>query len=240
MPDTRSFYDAVARYSKSIVLLDGRPMTVRTFSFLEYLLYERDRRALTSSETLDAKFAAFVGMTTLVTGGNAATAFDLPAIYQAVADANPPVPEFPWQREDFTDKRPAEDIVLEDSSTYIGQDVVWIVSQLAGEYGWSSDHILNELTCYEVLCYLQEVIIRQHDKQVFLYTLAADVGVEKVGGEYKKMPFPELPWRRKRVVRQTATKAMPSRFKPDGVVIDLTDPEVVKGMTNASKRDTRS
>ena len=61
----------------------------------------------------------------------------------------------------------------------------------------------------------------EHNRQRFLYGIA-ETGYKKQGDQYVKIPFPELPWYRKKVRREGGTPAkVPAKYQPDGVVVDL-------------------
>ncbi len=236
--DKPDFLVAVKRLSMTVETSWGS-VTVETLCLLDAVRYGKAKQKYYDAKTDWEKIESLGDMVALVVGKNMPELIDLPVILTALALTNPPLPKVAWL-ESPEDNRPKEDIVLVDSTDYEGREIAWFVSVLASRFGWSHKSILYDMTYAEACCYVQEALIAEHDDREYAYMLA-DVGFVKRGDETVKEPFPDLPWRTKRPVRQVMpTMKVPKKYQPDGVVIDLTNPEVVKNLMGGLSDDQKA
>jgi hypothetical protein len=226
--DKPNFLVAVKRLSMTVETSWGSAV-VSTLCLLDAIRYGQARLKYYDAKMDWEKIESLSGMVDLVSDGHEPELTDLPILLVALSLVNPPLPKVAWL-DSPDDRRPKEDIVLEDSTDYEGREVAWFVSILASRFGWSHRDILYDMTYAEACCYVQEALIGEHNDREYEYMLA-EVGFVKHGDEYVKEPFPELPWRTKRPVRQVVpVMKVPKKFQPDGVIIDLTNPEAVKNL----------
>src|SRR3990167_11063114 len=142
---------------------------------------------------------------------------DLPAALGAILEVNEDRPLLAFQR------LPANAKPLPPTPSYYeGREGAWIVAQLAGAFGWSTAEVLEELTYYQAMCFLQEALLLEHNRQRFAYALS-EVGIRKSGDSYVKDPFPDLPWMSGANVAEKPRRPLPAKFAPDGVVMDFSD-----------------
>lgn len=225
-----NFFDARLREQKT-VSVGGRPVLIRTFSFFRHVNFEKFRKeyfkcALDKKTSPKARYEKFVDL--LNASGidwSDAEPEELPNIFEAVIRVNKLPPFLAWQdTSDIKDKKKDVQATMEDNTHYDGRDVASTVALLSSEFGWTADYILENLSLYEVNCYVQEALLIQHKRQEMYYNFA-EIGFKKVGDSYEKVPYPDPPWVKKTSVvvpEQMKNTEVPRRFQPDGYIVDFT------------------
>jgi len=132
---------------------------------------------------------------------------ELSEVFSTLADLNAPKGVLPWMEVGKKHKPTTAD--------YPNRSLAAIISLIASAYHWSEDEIIN-LTPEVAWCYVQEILLSQHERTKWEYTLS-EIAYDKHG---KLKEFPSLPWDRK--VEPKGAPQIPDSLKPMGVVIDLT------------------
>ena len=214
MPEEPNFYDAVT----------PRLVTKKSIPFLKAIRFVQLFSKFTES-TDDPKIAAARFLTLLRSIGvdtKTCTQDEAFSTLNRTMAETKPHPQLAWQRPIETPSGEPQ-TTPKNNLEYEGRTVAWIVALLASNFGWTPDYILNELTTYEVSCYVQEALLLNHEQLRWQYSFAGDIGIEKIGGEYVKKPFPDLPW----IVEDKSTvlpkgNPLPPGAAPDGFIIDYT------------------
>lgn len=150
--------------------------------------------------------------------GQAVKLEDIPAALRAILEVNAERPALAFQR-----MPPSGKPLPPLPSDYEGREAAWIVAQLAGAFGWSAEHCLEGLTLYQAMCFLQEALLAEHNRQRFAYALS-EVGIRKVGDNYVRDPFPDLPWMSgANAAEQKPHRPLPAKFQPSGLVVDFSE-----------------
>lgn len=123
----------------------------------------------------------------------------------------------PWQEPVGKGNR---DTLVDDNVDYDGRGIAWIVSLLASTFSWTAEYILDSLSYPEVITYVQEAMLENHHREEFLYNLS-EVGFRKSGDDYVKVPYPSLPWVKKKVLSGSADVKTPKEHMPDGIIVDF-------------------
>jgi len=224
-----NFYDATTKHEKQ-VKVGGGIVTARTLSCLPFtklgLLREKLGQLILDKGDPTTRATIVWEMLNLGYGGDVEkldTLDSLPAL-SALMNINQIPPKLAWQKYKPPKEKIKNAIEMIPEINYEGRDLAWVVTLLSTVFGWTSYHVLYELTYYEVACYVQEAMLIQHQQQEFQYTLSSEVGVKKVGSEYVKEPYPQLSWAvgRPRLNPEAPKGKLPAWAAPDGVVIDFT------------------
>jgi len=96
------------------------------------------------------------------------------------------------------------------------------VTILAGQYGWTPQYILEELSPEEAMCYLQEALLQKHGDREFLYRLsemAYTIEGKGKNARSRYVPFPKEPWMAKKMPKIL----VPKTWLPQGQVIDASN-----------------
>ena len=133
---------------------------------------------------------------------------ELAEVFSILIELNAPKDGLPWMTH-----IPAG--VKESTADYQNRRLAAIVHLLASQYHWSEDNIL-ELPPEAVWCYIQEILISNHEQREWEYNLS-ERGFDKQGN---KKEYPQLVWERKLDPKDGAP--VPDFIKPKGVVVDLT------------------
>ncbi len=223
-----SFYEANQRKQKT-VKLGGQSIQVETLSFLPHVIFENKRSKLVvemDKVDSDPKIV-FERMIELLdcTGVDwrKATLEELPDLVEAFIVVNQLPPLLAWQLPTKNTAKKKEEVTLESIANYEGMEVTGLAARLCSVFSWSLDDIFYKMTWYAVNCFFQEAMIIEHQRREFEYNLA-QVGFKKVGDNYEKVPFPELPWTAKtKLVLPDKIKniKIPEKYLPSGVVVDL-------------------
>ncbi len=214
-----SFLDALQRKEMQVQGARGS-IRVRELGLGAALRYQRLRAALARKDPADdsppARAAAIWQLLEFGLEGQVVEMEDLPAALAAILEVNEERPLLAFQR-----LPPNAKPLPPAPSDYEGREGAWIVAQLAGAFGWSAEQCLEGLTYYQAMCFLQEALLLEHNKQRFAYALS-EVGIRKSGDSYVKDPFPDLPWMSgANVAEQKPSRPLPPKFAPDGVVVDF-------------------
>lgn len=136
---------------------------------------------------------------------------ELAEVFSILVGLNVPKDNLPWMSHVPAGSK-------ESTADYQNRRLAALVHLLASEYHWSEDYILD-LPPEAVWCYIQEILISNHDQREWEYNLS-QVGFDKQGN---KKEYPGLPWERPR--DPVSTVSIPDFIKPKGVVVDLTGEE---------------
>ena len=99
-----------------------------------------------------------------------------------------------------------------------------IVTRLARTYGWSDDHILEDLGPEEAICYLQEAEVLEHEERRFDWSLSEkSTPYKSQRPEFPPIKWGLPPWEKRR--RRKAQRVVPEQLRPIGVVIDFSKRE---------------
>lgn len=112
-----------------------------------------------------------------------------------------------------------------------------IVTRLARTYGWSADHILEELGPEEAVCYWQEAEVLEHEERRFDWTLSD----KSTPSRTQRPEFPPIkwglpPWAER--PQRPPRPEIPEQIRPAGVVIDFSQRERRRRDDDRSSRST--
>lgn len=266
---TPSFYDA-RRRNKKVLSVGGRSVTLTTFSFFAHSQFEHYRRQYincldnVSITPLDKLNKLILLLDATYADWRDIDVVYLPNLIVAATELNVSPPELAWQTTLETDSPSAEKEASDTVTglTYIGSNIIGVTAYLAEMFKLSPGYILDEMTLYEVNCLLQEAYLLEYKHQEWSYTIAGDVGYEKVGEDWKKTPLPAPDWMKKskaadegkaallkfkqeqqKIKEQLAAKGISNkvldRSTPTGRVVDFTKlgPGGVPTITDIAKTD---
>lgn len=241
-----SFYDARLR-EQTIVPVGGQPTSIKTFAFFRHVVFEKFRReyfkcALNKRTTPKERCDKFTEL--LNASGidwSNVEPDEIPDLFEALVRVNKIPPLLAWQEPTASPAAKSKDVqaTLEDNLQYEGRDLASTVALLSSVFGWTADYVLNDLSLYEVNCYVQEALLLQHKEQEMHYNFA-EVGFKKVGDSYEKVPYPDPPWVKKSKVvvpDQIKNVVIPQKFRPDGLIVDFTHMESGKATTYTIGKD---
>jgi hypothetical protein len=153
-----------------------RTASLRTFFAMQQALKDQEQGIIAYLAT------AFNVPFSIVASWEAVAAWEA---LEAVQRLNTPQPiHLDFARQESPDKAQEYD--------YEGQPLVSIVTRLAMAFGWPRDMILDELTYDEARCYVQEILIRQHNDREYLYSLSEVGYTYDKQGKGRQQPFPRL------------------------------------------------
>ena len=217
-----SFYDARRRLEQT-VYVGEHPITVKTFSFFDHskLEYYRLQYAKcldapsTPEERLD-KLKELLDATKL--DWRSASLYQLPNILTCVVNVNPAPPKLAWQpdTEESTDLPTADPNKKDDDGLdYSGRQIAGIAAFLSEILNVSVNYVLDDMTYYEVNCLMQEALLLEHRIREWQYALAGDVGIEKVGSEFRKIPLPAPEWMGTETLKESNSQGVLNRILRD-------------------------
>lgn len=120
----------------------------------------------------------------------------------------------------FSDSRKREEKIYD----YNGRFIATWVTRLARMYGWTAEYILDGLFPEEVMAYLQEAEIQEFNEREFAYSLSEMAYVyDKATKKSRYVPLKRPGWMFEKKPKEAKGEEpkIPSRFIPQGVVIDL-------------------
>lgn len=229
LPQMPDFMDAVTRTSATAKVSEG-VLHLVTLPFIRFVRMHEAFKKLCELSIVDGDpLARFEIVCIMFDAGLTENELQLmseedwPVVLATILEMNKYPPKLAWQIEEPGKAlRQQREFTKKLSSDYPGQAVADMVTQLATTFGWSAQHIMYELTYYEVVCFMQEALIIEHDKRKFAYMIASDVGLKKVGDKFIKEPYPDLPWMTTTIEKpKVAPKPTPAKYRPDGVIIDF-------------------
>lgn len=215
------YLEAITQRSTSIPL-NGQELEVRRANLgLHYRLsvtldqWQEARRNLNYGLSVDLTFSYIALATGLDTEEvKQAKPSEILIGFVVLTALNRPSGDLPFMRE----KRDKVDYDYD----YDNRGLAYWVSRLSACYSWTAEHILEGLTPEEAACYMQEVLIKDHEDKEFLYKLS-DASVKIVGkGKSARtvpVPFPRPSW----MVKKPPKVRMPKSWLPQGVVIEAGD-----------------
>jgi len=221
--DTPNFFDAVERPFLDVRVSKG-VVRVGPLSFLQSLQLNREFIDINADPCL--KLKTFISILSIVFSDTwkEFDASDLLIVSSAISQIHKIVPVFAWQTSKVENNKKNE-IELVTLVDYDGQAIAKIVATLASKFSWTADYILNQLSYYEVMAYFQEALLLENEERKNAYYLS-EVGFEKSGDSYRKVPYQDPPWMSKisgarRVPVDSKISKVSEKFQPDGVVVDL-------------------
>lgn len=211
-----NYFDILSmRYEK----LGSAEFPVVKLKFGKYSLLKRLQKMFVDTENRQEKLNLIFRMFDLL---EISADLHEPALLPLLLNENTRVNQvamlFAWQKET---KAPERMEIVEDIG-YEGREIAFVTGILADAFGWSVDVVL-ELLPEEVAAYVQEALLALHRREEFFYNLS-DAGVEKQGSDFRKVPYPKLPWIESKIEINRSVKGekVDPRFEPDGVIVDLT------------------
>jgi len=138
----------------------------------------------------------------------------------ALLDLNEGIDELPWQTTKKVKVNGKEEPKKPESIDYANRSLAMIVHVIARTYGWSDEYIFD-LQPEVAFAYVQEILIWDHERNEFIYSMTPDLAYNYKTGKYK--PYQTLPWRDISFEDPKELKKIliPRQFVPGGVVVDL-------------------
>lgn len=219
------YLEALTRPSVSI-LLSGQELRVRRANLgLHYRLsvildqWQEARKGRDYQQSVDLTFSYIALATGLVTEEvRQAKPAEILIGFVMLTALNKPSGDLPFMQE--------KQDRAEYDYDYPNRGLAYWVSRLSACYGWTSEHILEQLTPEEAACYMQEAIIRDHENKEFAYRLS-EVAYPIIGSgksaRARYRPYPGPSWMAKKLPKIRMSKDFAKKWLPQGVVIEAGD-----------------
>lgn len=221
-----NFLEAATRKTRRVEVGRGF-VDVMQLSFIGFLKFDRLRDAIKKAADPASFLESVWSILELCVGDVSQIELaQVENVLTVAIDLNFSNSSLPWQKIEKANIREKQQaMTMEEDVEYDGRFAALLVALLSSQFGWSANEIMNELTYDAVICFAQEALLTEHAKQEFLYSIAGDIGLRKVGDGYVKEPFPKPAWMRmKGVINPAAApKSNDSRFSPTGVIHDYTN-----------------